>query len=75
MKKLQDVIQDRILILDGALGTMFQTYALSEEDYRGTLFQNCPQKQLKGNHDLLNLTRPDVVLDAPPLSEGRSRYH
>ena len=51
MKKLQDVIQDRILILDGALGTMFQTYALSEEDYRGTLFQNCPQKQLKGNHD------------------------
>ena len=63
MKKLQDVIQDRILILDGALGTMFQTYALSEEDYRGTLFQNCPQKQLKGNHDLLNLTRPDVVLD------------
>ena len=63
MKKLQDVIQDRILILDGALGTMFQTYALSEEDYRGTLFQNCPQKQLKGNHDLLNLTQPDVVLD------------
>ncbi len=63
MKKLQDVIQDRILILDGALGTMFQTYALSEKDYRGTLFQNCPQKQLKGNHDLLNLTRPDVVLD------------
>ena len=63
MKKLQDVIQDRILILDGALGTMFQTYALSEEDYRGTLFQNCPQRQLKGNPDLLTLPRPDVVLD------------
>ena len=53
MKKLQDVIQDRILILDGALGTMFQTYALSEEDYRGTLFHNCPHRQFKGNQDLL----------------------
>lgn len=61
MKKIQDVIKERILVLDGAMGTMIQSYNLTEEDFRGRfhLFRG----QMKGNNDVLNLSRPDVVLD------------
>ena len=59
-KQLQQAVKDRILVLDGAMGTMLQRYKLTEADYRGDRFTNWP-KDLKGNHDLLNLTRPDVV--------------
>ncbi len=57
---LQQAVKDRILVLDGAMGTMLQRYNLGESDYRGQHFLNWPS-DLKGNHDLLNLTRPDVV--------------
>ena len=57
---LDRLIRERILFLDGALGTMLQTAELSEEDYRSARFADWPQP-LKGNHDLLCLTRPDVV--------------
>ncbi len=57
---LQQEVKNRILVLDGAMGTMLQRYALKEADYRGDTFANWPS-DLKGNHDLLNLTRPDVV--------------
>lgn len=57
---LNQAIKDRILVLDGAMGTMLQQYFLEESDYRGTHFPNW-HSDLKGNHDLLNLTRPDVV--------------
>ncbi|HUR29821.1 MAG TPA: homocysteine S-methyltransferase family protein, partial [Saprospiraceae bacterium] len=57
---LRKIIQDRILVLDGAMGTMLQRYNLTEADYRGQHFIDWPS-DLKGNHDLLNLTRPDVV--------------
>ncbi|MEW6678912.1 MAG: methionine synthase [Pseudomonadota bacterium] len=50
----------RILILDGAMGTMIQRYTLAEADYRGTRFANWP-RDLKGNNDLLLLTRPQVI--------------
>jgi 5-methyltetrahydrofolate--homocysteine methyltransferase len=50
----------RLLIIDGAMGTMVQTYGLTERDYRGTRFNHWPS-DLKGNNDLLILTRPDVV--------------
>ena len=50
----------RILVLDGAMGTMLQREALSEADYRGLRLQDHPHP-LKGNHDLLSLTRPDVI--------------
>ncbi len=53
-------LQKRILIIDGAMGTMIQRYQLTEEDFRGQRFQNHPS-DLKGNNDLLNLTRPDVI--------------
>ncbi len=52
--------EDRILILDGAMGTMIQRYGLTEEDYRGSTFAGC-SKELKGNNECLNLTRPDII--------------
>ncbi len=57
---LQEEVKKRILVLDGAMGTMLQRYQLTESDYRGKEFADWPS-DLKGNHDLLNLTRPDVV--------------
>ena len=57
---IRKLAQDRILLLDGAMGSMIQRYQLSEEDYRGKEFADWP-RSLKGNNELLNLTRPDVV--------------
>ena len=53
-------IENRVLVLDGAMGTMIQQYALTEEDYRGRRFRKHPV-DLKGNNDLLCLTRPDII--------------
>ena len=58
--ELHSLLVQRILILDGAMGTMIQQHRLGEADYRGTRFADHP-KDLKGNNDLLVLTRPDVV--------------
>ncbi len=58
--KLEDSIKERILVLDGAMGTMIQKYALDEEAFRGTILAG-HDVQLKGNNDLLVLTRPDVI--------------
>lgn len=57
---LDTILQDRILILDGAMGTMIQKYRLTEEDYRGKEFEDY-HKSLKGNNDLLSLTKPDII--------------
>src|SRR6202158_583931 len=57
---LQDALKQRILVLDGAMGTMIQRYGLSEAHYRGERFKDFP-KDLRGNNDLLTLTRPDVI--------------
>src|SRR5262245_39223657 len=57
---LHDALKNRILVLDGAMGTMIQRYGLSEEQYRGTRFKDHP-KDLRGNNDLLSLTRPEVI--------------
>ncbi|WP_371366428.1 methionine synthase [Pseudomonas sp. QL9] len=57
---LQQALKDRILILDGGMGTMIQSYKLQEEDYRGARFADWPS-DVKGNNDLLLLTRPDVI--------------
>ena len=61
MMKIQDIIKQRILVLDGAMGTMIQSYNLTEEDFRGRF--HVFRGQMKGNNDVLNLTRPDVILD------------
>ena len=62
MKGLNDIIQNRILILDGAMGTKIQTYGLTESDFRGDRFKDVVG-QMKGNNDMLSLTRPDVIED------------
>ncbi len=59
-ESLLQAIQRRILILDGAMGTMIQRYTLSEEDFRTSELKNHP-KALKGNNDLLSLSRPDII--------------
>ncbi len=59
-KNVQEIIKERILVLDGAMGTMIQRYKLTEEDYRGTRFLN-HLSSLKGNNDLLVLTKPEVI--------------
>ena len=60
MKQLDDIIRERILILDGAMGTKIQTYGLTEADFRGDRFTHLVG-QLKGNNDVLSITRPDVI--------------
>ncbi|OQR28377.1 methionine synthase [Pseudomonas sp. Bc-h] len=60
LKALQQALKERILILDGGMGTMIQSYRLEEEDYRGKRFADWPS-DVKGNNDLLILTRPDVI--------------
>ena len=57
---LRRLFESRIAVLDGAMGTMIQTYGLGEADFRGTRFAKHPH-DLKGNNDLLSLTRPDVI--------------
>ena len=62
MSIIQELVRERILVLDGALGTMIQKYNLSEEDFRGARFVEKPG-QMKGNNDLLCLTAPHVIQD------------
>ncbi len=59
---ITELLERRILLLDGAMGTMIQRHGLGEEDYRGERFQDHPV-ELKNNNEALNLTRPDIILD------------
>ncbi|NMC38133.1 MAG: hypothetical protein GYA41_07410, partial [Bacteroidales bacterium] len=61
-ESLENIIRQRILVLDGAMGTMIQKQKLQEQDFRGEQFRSHP-KPLKGNNDILSITRPDVILD------------
>ncbi len=58
--KLRELLEQRIVFLDGAMGTMIQQYKLEEEDFRANRFKN-HDKELKGNNDLLSLTRPEII--------------
>jgi 5-methyltetrahydrofolate--homocysteine methyltransferase len=58
--RIEDIIKTKILILDGAMGTMIQKHRLLENDYRGEEFRNHPKLQ-KGNNDLLSITKPDII--------------
>ncbi|MGG5289537.1 methionine synthase [Pseudomonas shirazensis] len=60
LQALQHALNERILILDGGMGTMIQSYRLEEHDYRGTRFADWPS-DIKGNNDLLLLTQPDII--------------
>ena len=61
-KALFDAVRDRILVMDGAMGTMIQRYKLGENDFRGELYKDHP-KDLMGNNDILCLTRPEIIED------------
>lgn len=60
--KIEDILKERILILDGAMGTMIQRHTLTEADFRGEKF-NDHKYPLKGNNDVLSITRPDIIKD------------
>ena len=62
MADIREILEKRILILDGAMGTMIQRHKLEEEDFRGDRFKDF-KHPLKGNNDLLSLSRPDIVRD------------
>ncbi len=62
MEKLRDLLDKRILFLDGAMGTVIQQYKLQEKDFRGEQFLK-HEKELKGNNDIITLTRPDIIYD------------
>jgi 5-methyltetrahydrofolate--homocysteine methyltransferase len=59
---VRTLLKERILVLDGAMGTMIQKHTLDEDDFRGERFKN-HAKPLKGNNDLLSITRPDIIKD------------
>ena len=57
-KTIREIVKEKILILDGAMGTEIQKYNLTEDDFRGERFRDVPG-MMKGNNDMLNITRPD----------------
>jgi 5-methyltetrahydrofolate--homocysteine methyltransferase len=62
MVDIREILEKRILVLDGAMGTMIQRHKLEEEDFRGDRFKDF-KHSLKGNNDLLSITRPDIIKD------------
>ena len=60
--RLRELARERILVLDGAMGTMIQTLKLGEADFRGARFADSA-RDLRGNNDLLNITKPDAIRD------------
>ena len=65
MTEFQNILANHIVILDGAMGTMVQSYKLSESDFRGNQFQDHIH-DLQGNNDILCLTQPDIVKEIHP---------
>jgi 5-methyltetrahydrofolate--homocysteine methyltransferase len=61
MQNIREALQKRILVIDGAMGTMIQRYKLTEADYRGERFKDW-HKDVKGNNDLLSITKPEVII-------------
>ncbi|MEX0359900.1 MAG: homocysteine S-methyltransferase family protein, partial [Allomuricauda sp.] len=62
MERIEDILQKRILVLDGAMGTMLQRYKFTEEDFRGERFKDW-EHPLVGNNDLLSLTQPEAIAE------------
>jgi 5-methyltetrahydrofolate--homocysteine methyltransferase len=60
--EIEQILKERILVIDGAMGTMIQRHTLTEEDFRGERFKD-HQYPLKGNNDILSITRPDIIKD------------
>ena len=71
---IKNLLQSKILTLDGAMGTMVQSYQLSEDDFRKDHFEDHPI-DLKGNNDILVITQPDIILEIHKAPRLRCRYH
>jgi 5-methyltetrahydrofolate--homocysteine methyltransferase len=65
MANIYDILKEKILVLDGAMGTMIQEYKFSESDYRGSRFKDHPCS-VKGNNDLLSITQPEAKIPFHP---------
>lgn len=74
MEKLQKTLQERIMIFDGGMGTMIQNCRLEEEDFMGEEFKDHP-KSLKGNNDILVLTRPKIILEIHKVNAYFLKMH
>ena len=61
LRDIREELKKRILVLDGAMGTMIQGYRLDEAGYRGEAFKNFSKGNLKGNNDLLSLSQPKII--------------
>ncbi len=66
MKKIEEILQERILVLDGAMGTMLQRHKFTEEDFRGERFKDWPIP-VQGNNDLLSITQPEAIKEVHRL--------
>ena len=73
-EQLSAALKQRILILDGAMGTMIQAHKLEEQDYRGERFKDW-HVLIKGNNDLLSLTKPEIITDIHRNFSRRCRYY
>ncbi|NCW57449.1 MAG: 5-methyltetrahydrofolate--homocysteine methyltransferase, partial [Gammaproteobacteria bacterium] len=62
LRRLRELVEERILLIDGAMGTMIQRHRLDEAGYRGERFRDY-RRDVRGNNDLLTLTRPEIVAD------------
>lgn len=67
---LADDLETRILVIDGAMGTMIQRHSLEEADFRGQRFLD-HEKNLKGNNDLLCVTQPRIIIDIHKVNKSR----
>lgn len=67
-------LKERILVIDGAMGTMIQRHSLEEQDYRGEEFQD-HSTSVKGNNDLLSLTKPQIILDIHKVSLKGNQFN
>lgn len=65
-KYISSELKKRIMVLDGAMGTMIQKHPLTENDFRGTRFADHP-KDIKGNNDILSITQPDIIYNIHKL--------
>lgn len=72
--ELKAVLQQRIMVLDGGMGTMIQQHQLEEEDFRGEEFKEHPLP-LKGNNDLLSITQPDIILQIHKVPSHKGPAH
>ena len=71
--ELNEQLKKRIMVIDGAMGTMIQKHKLQEEDYRGEEFKDHPSN-LKGDNDLLTLTKPEVILNIHRVQYEKNNY-